>query len=355
MVNLPQVFSQRDPRWSNKKLGTSASTLGLEGCLITSMAMLCRYFGKDTDPERLNASLVAVGGFQDKILYKWYEGVPKVYGDILCTKIKDTPANLTKTNWDEIDAELNAGRPVVTQVDFKPTTTYPDMHFVVIVSGSQGVYQCADPWYGDIASINRYGEAKVTIQRYVFHTGPVPQNQTELDVVKQQLEELKRAHEVVKRERGEFEQQAKAAKRDADEFQRQLEGAKKAVDEWEGFFDRLWLILNPLGKAKTQQNALGEVTEMINKEDVDRETAQLYEDLQKDTKNFKERLRKIAKSNAAEDDQLLAAVDRAIKGIDPEPLPDPLPEPEVPVKPDYGKIRKALEDIVRFLLRLVGR
>lgn len=355
MISLPQVFSQRDGRWANKKLGTGSTTIGGFGCLLSCMAMLCKYYGKDTDPDRLNESLKAVDGFTSGNLYEWYTGVPVIYTDIKCTKIKDTPFNLTKVHWDEIDAELNAGRPVVAEVDFIPETSKEDMHFVLILSGSQGEYQVADPWYGDISNLRRYGEPKVTIQRYVFHSGPVPQTTSELDQVKAQLEELKKAHEVVLKERNDFEGKYKRAANDAEEANRQLEGAKRAIGEWEEFLDKIWILLNPIGKTKTQQSVLAEITEMINKEDADRDTAEKYEELQKTTKAFRDSLREKLKSNAQTEADLLSALDLALKGVKPDPTPPVVVPPETPQPPDYNKMKKALESIVKFILRLVGR
>lgn len=174
MIDLP-VFSQNDPRWKEIKLGTSNLSIGYQGCLLTSMAMLCRYFGKDTDPQRLNRALIDNNGYANGNLYKWYDGVPKIYNDIKCVKIVDTSAAaVTAAQFAEIDSELEAKRPVVIEVDFVPGGR-PDMHFVVIVDGKNGEYTIADPWNGTVTNLRKYGEPEVTISRYVFHTGPIPQ------------------------------------------------------------------------------------------------------------------------------------------------------------------------------------
>lgn len=174
MIDL-QVFSQNDPRWQGKRLGTSNVTIGYQGCLLTCMAMVAKYYGHDTDPDRLNQALISNNGYLNGNLYKWYEGVPKIYNDIKCVKIVDTStAAVTAAQFAEIDKELEAKRPVVIEVDFVPGGR-PDMHFVVIVDGQNGEYTIADPWNGSVTNLRKYGEPKVTISRYVFHSGPIPQ------------------------------------------------------------------------------------------------------------------------------------------------------------------------------------
>jgi len=173
------LFSQRDPQWANKKLGFSSETIGGFGCLLSVMSMLSKYYGKDTDPGRLNdllKNLKPSPGYADPNLYKWYDGVPKIWPDISCTAIIDTPSAVTAAQFKSMEDELNAGRPVVLEVDFIPSTSQEDMHFVLLIGKEDGNWIVADPWYGDVSNLTRYGDPKVTIQRYVFHNGPIPQN-----------------------------------------------------------------------------------------------------------------------------------------------------------------------------------
>ncbi len=173
-LNIP-LFSQNDPKWKLKKLGFSDVTIGGYGCLVTVIAMLSKYYGKDINPEKLNDQLKNVNGFANLNLYKWYEGVTKIYPDIVCSKIIYTPQPVTLEQWSEMKKELEAGRPVVLQVDFIPATSKADMHFVLLIGYENEQWIIADPWYGDTASLARYGKPEVTVQQYVLHQGPVPQ------------------------------------------------------------------------------------------------------------------------------------------------------------------------------------
>lgn len=48
-----QYLSQRDPRWSQVKLGASPLTVGRYGCTTTAMSMLTSYFGLCQWPDKI--------------------------------------------------------------------------------------------------------------------------------------------------------------------------------------------------------------------------------------------------------------------------------------------------------------
>ena len=148
ILGVPQ-YSQRDPRWAGIRLGSSTATIGQQGCLITAVAAVCKYYGKPTDPAQLNRDLLRVGGYANGNLYKWWS-LGAIYPDIRVREYIDcqtVPAPL-----DKIDAELAAGRPPIVWVDFNPNTPANDMHWVVIVGHTEGRadYLIMDPWTGKI-------------------------------------------------------------------------------------------------------------------------------------------------------------------------------------------------------------
>ena len=63
------TFSQRDPHWSTKKLGTGVATIGKVGCLMTSVAGVLATNGIATDPDQLNQWLIAKHGYADGNLF----------------------------------------------------------------------------------------------------------------------------------------------------------------------------------------------------------------------------------------------------------------------------------------------
>jgi hypothetical protein len=177
MIALP-LFSQRDEKWRSKKLGTSLLTLGTSGCLVTCLADICSYYGKETDPSKIDDELIRVNGFANQNLYIW-GSISKVYPDISEPKRVQTPNPVTSTQFASIDAELIAGRPVIIEVDFVPATASIDMHFVVLIGKDEnGNYVIADPWWGDTATLQRYGDPAKTIQQYIFTFGAIPPQAT---------------------------------------------------------------------------------------------------------------------------------------------------------------------------------
>ena len=48
-----KILSQRDPKWSADKLGSSSLTLGRFGCTTTSVSMLTDYFGEWMTPKQM--------------------------------------------------------------------------------------------------------------------------------------------------------------------------------------------------------------------------------------------------------------------------------------------------------------
>lgn len=173
------LFSQRDPKWSKLKLGTGTGTIGDFGCLLVSCAMLAKYYGKDTNPEQLNKLFIQNNSYANGNLYKWYEGLSKVYSDIELLSLVDTPDPVSSSQFNLMKNEINEGRPVILQVDFYPATAQPDMHFVLLVGYDDKNYYVADPFYGDISNLNRYGDPKYTILKYAFHKGNLSVTQPE--------------------------------------------------------------------------------------------------------------------------------------------------------------------------------
>ena len=174
MIALPEVYSQRDNRWKNKKLGFSTvSTLGAYGCIVTCLAMIARYFGKETDPGKMNDDLKGVDGFQSKVYYKWGR-LNRLYSDISFTKFVNTPDPVTPAQFAEIDAHLQKGFLVMLKVDSNPATTFVEQHFVLLVRKVGNSYKIADPWTGTIESFTaKYGMAKYAIQRFILYEGPL--------------------------------------------------------------------------------------------------------------------------------------------------------------------------------------
>jgi len=136
-VALPvPAFRQGDPRWDDEPLGNTADSLGATGCAVTSAAMVLKWYGVDTDPQRLNAYLTESGGYEGNGYIIW-EKAAKL-GEDLKKAYEDMPSY-----W-RIDHQLMKGNPVIVRIHLAGG----EMHFVVI-AGKRGFdYLILDPGAG---------------------------------------------------------------------------------------------------------------------------------------------------------------------------------------------------------------
>ena len=150
LLDVP-YFNQCDNTWGSDPLGdgTCGSTMCTEGCAVTSSAMLYQYYGGSMDPGQLNTCLTANGGFAGGCLIIWSNSC-----------MADGMSYAGSSG--DIDAELNAGRPVIAQV----TSAQTSMHFVVIRGNDSGEYQINDPYWPNYTTISQGGYTIQTIQRY---------------------------------------------------------------------------------------------------------------------------------------------------------------------------------------------
>jgi len=136
---------QNDPLWKDKPLGFSTdSTLGMFGCLLTSLAMVSNAFGADETPDTLNEKMKASKAFQGPWIKAFLIGAAlpnvKYVKNVEC--YGDVPAPMS-----EIDGWLAAGKPVIVEVDYSPD---PDIqnHWIVIYARQGDDYLIRDPWKG---------------------------------------------------------------------------------------------------------------------------------------------------------------------------------------------------------------
>ncbi len=143
------VMGQQDAAWAAAPLGTSATeSIGSAGCVITAVTMMLRYYGMDTDPGAFNAWVTANGGY--------------AYDDQLIWDAVNfyTNGRVTFSGWigpdlGAIQAELDAGRPVVAEVRLGG-----NQHFVLLTGyTTEGGILINDPWFADsVRFIDRYGD-----------------------------------------------------------------------------------------------------------------------------------------------------------------------------------------------------
>ena len=139
-LSVPQFFQGND-RWAPDPLGATKTTVGAEGCAVSSAAMTLASYGIDVDPGRLNEFLTKLpGGYTPEGWIYWEKAAEF---DPNFTK-KLLPHYEDKPSYFLIDWNLIEGNPVIIRLRYPHGVT----HFVVIC-GKQGYdYLIRDPGRG---------------------------------------------------------------------------------------------------------------------------------------------------------------------------------------------------------------
>lgn len=147
-----EPLAQRDPRWKNDKLGSSTSTIGSHGCVITCLAMIITHAsGKPTTPADVNNTLrnMNLYGGENQNLVVW-KAVPQAYPCIAFegfTVCENDPAPTNLITY----AANKPDRYAIIQIDFNPSPTVPGIqgHYILVTGGTNAAgYTCNDPWHG---------------------------------------------------------------------------------------------------------------------------------------------------------------------------------------------------------------
>jgi hypothetical protein len=184
-ITIPTLYSQMDSRWGSVMLGYNTAlpyNIYNFGCLITCLAMACKYYGKDENPQTLNEKLKAgnIAGFTNGGLYVW-DSLTKIYGDIKETRTA-TPSKMTDGQIGEIRSAIDKGYPVMIWIDVNPKTVASDMHWVLVTGYNpqeENDLIIADPLGGRERSLKDYlgwykPSIRNTIETYVILTGTKP-------------------------------------------------------------------------------------------------------------------------------------------------------------------------------------
>jgi peptidase C39-like protein len=137
-----QRFAQGDPRWADDQLGPAPSTMGAEGCAVSSAAMVLAFYGEDVDPGRLNAFLTNSGGYTPEGWLYW-EKAADFHPGVARHAYEDLPSYFL------IDSNLERGNPVIVRIHLPSGMT----HFVVIAGKDGFDYLIQDPASGGVNGV----------------------------------------------------------------------------------------------------------------------------------------------------------------------------------------------------------
>jgi hypothetical protein len=185
---LPNLYSQLDDRWALSLLGFNTQqpfNFYNYACLITCLAMVSRYYGKNYDPVAINDVLKSMGAGKAFVAgsgdYVW-GGFHLLFGDIEEYRVV-APDLLSDMQMAEIKGALDLGYPVMLQLDYNPKTVDLDSHFVLAIgynASDENDITIADPIGGRVHSLKDYlgwfrPNARKTIEQYIIYKGQVPQ------------------------------------------------------------------------------------------------------------------------------------------------------------------------------------
>jgi hypothetical protein len=199
---MDPLLSQRDGRWGNATIGEPTGhgrIIAGWGCLLVAYNMQAHYFGlTDAMPDAFNSMMVNVGAFNGPFLRPG--ALAMLYPGAIDYQGFKTRDNSTMRS--QIRQWIDNGWPVPCRVDFDPTDSDFDQHWVLVV-GYQGDtdFWMADPWHGDVELVNnRYPIAGSDILEALFYAPssqppPPPQGDT-IDLVPLMFPADRRVYEV---------------------------------------------------------------------------------------------------------------------------------------------------------------
>jgi len=137
-VELPVPrYRQNDQSWGHDLLGKTKSTLGQEGCAVSSAAMVLSFYGIHADPKQLNDFLTKNDGYTPGGWIYWEKAA-----DFVPNRIRHAYEDLP--SYFLIDWNLLHDNPVIIRLRSSHNST----HFVVIVGKEGWNYLIADPGTG---------------------------------------------------------------------------------------------------------------------------------------------------------------------------------------------------------------
>ncbi|HEX8703970.1 MAG TPA: glucosaminidase domain-containing protein, partial [Myxococcaceae bacterium] len=151
------MYKQGDAQWGGRRLGSSSS-LSAAGCAMTSMAMaVSKITGKAVNPGEMDQYLDTHGGYVGNALV-W--GKAAAAGGLGASK--------AAFNFDTINKQIDAGRPVVIGVDYKAGSNGGSNgtdHWIAVTGrGTQNgkpVYFANDPATGKQITLSKDGNRLV--------------------------------------------------------------------------------------------------------------------------------------------------------------------------------------------------
>ena len=138
-LDVPNFRQDWEP-WKAQLLGESSNEIQMAGCALTSLSMVLKYYGVDTDPGRLNQWLKDNSGFMYGSAIVWSKAAEMGSGIQYIGK-QDFEGD---ADLERIKSEIDSGYPVIARMGYQGTSHY------AVICGYQGdTFYLNDPWYED--------------------------------------------------------------------------------------------------------------------------------------------------------------------------------------------------------------
>lgn len=151
-----KIIGQRDAPWGDDVLGYSGSpyTIGSWGCVVVSAAMmLAQVTHEFVSPSLVNERMKAVKGYSGHASFLFGKLENAFPDTVHFAAFKETL--LTPAPVRDIKDYTDRGDFAICQVDFRPTTSAVDTHYLLITEVSDDLQKAkaADPWTGRLVEI----------------------------------------------------------------------------------------------------------------------------------------------------------------------------------------------------------
>lgn len=159
-------YSQQDPQWNEMQLGDGPETIGRIGSGLTCVAMYASGWGLTETPATLNRKLPSMGGYVKQGIV--WAALAKLHPQIKFTGLTDCRTSAAPLA--DISSSLDAGQPVIVEVDFSPAAGL-QTHWILLYGKLGSDYLMLDPWpfpteTSQATLLSRYGQG-TTLDRAI--------------------------------------------------------------------------------------------------------------------------------------------------------------------------------------------
>jgi len=263
------MFKQTELKYKKIKMGYGEGSIYKYGCYLVDLVNGLNKYGWNLTPEGFNETLKENGlWFGPYGNYINVEKLPVILPEMFSGYKRIDPWD----NQPDLETILRDGIVTLGRVSAKGIGG-TGTHFVLLDGRNRNTAVIHDPWTGKREKVTvRYGKLGNILGLRVFEVRPKPvalpvdklaQCENRVGYLERTLTDTRRDWNADKQSKENLEKEITA-------YKGKVDNLSESIRSWQQFLDRLWEMLSPLSKVsldKTTQAVLGEMKELINKED----------------------------------------------------------------------------------------